>query len=780
HNAYIGAAWQDALRSEMQHCSVYGNNKGVVLSNVIDGLFTHIEIHNNSVNGLELSASFNNTFHHVYCIDNMYGVYAMDSTGNLFYFNDFIGNEQHAWDNGNNSWDNGTVGNYWKGFDGGSRLKGTYTSPYLIPGGSNVDNHPLIRRAGLPVPSFNYQPGLPFTLQTVTFTDTSIDLDGVIVQRYWDFGDGSNATSMNQAVTHAYSDNGTFTVTLTVTDDDGNTGIATKTLTVLNMKPTATFTWKPPEPTDVDLVRFNGSRSVDPDGDIINYTWDFGDGTTGYGENVTHRFADTGTYNVTLTVTDDDGETGIKVMEILIGNAPPVPAILFSPGDPSTADSIMFNGSGSIDPDGEIVNYTWDFGDDTTGYGVAPRHSYADNGTYTVTLYVTDDQNDTASTSINVAVTNVPPRVAFSYRPSRPDDISQTRFTDESFDPDGTIVSWQWTFDDGSTGTDRNPQHIFSENKVYTITLTVTDDDGATNTTTLEVEIFNVPPRPSFSYEPATPTDLDTVQFIDTSGDPDGSITAWKWTFGDGNSSTAQDPSHAYTHDGLYTVTLAVTDDDGDTATETYSILIANVPPKVNFSYTPAEPTDTQDISFTGDVSDPDGEITNYTWDWGDGSTSYGADATHRYADDGTYTVTLTAKDDDGDTTRYSRDVNVSNVAPTPSFTYEPDDPKTGKYVTFRDTSTDPDGDVVNATWYFGDGASQQNGDILSHQYDDEGTYEVTLIVTDNDGATAETSQFIEVKDEDQAAGFEFVVLIAAMGILLIMWKRRMGVWRRR
>ena len=780
HNAYIGAAWQDALRPVMQNCNVYGNNHGVVLSNVTDGLFMQLEIHNNSVKGIELAESSNNTVHHVYFINNMNGVYAENSTGNLFYFNDFIGNEQHAWDNGNNSWDNGTVGNYWEEFDGGNWSQGTYTIPYMVPGDSNKDNHPLIKRVGLPVSSFNYTPKISFTLQTVIFTDTSIDLDGIIVQRHWDFGDGSNATTVDATATHSYTDNGVYNVTLTVTDDDGNMGTATKTLTILNRAPTAAFTWMPPEPTGVDLVRFNGSTSDDPDGVIMNYTWDFGDGATGYGLNTSHLYMDSGIYNVTLTVTDDDGASSTKVNEVEIGNALPIPTIVFSPEEPTTADEIFFNASGSIDPDGEIVNYTWDFGDGTVGYGAVPLHSYADNGTYNITLIVTDDRNDTASTSINIMVTNVPPQVTFSYQPSKPDDISQVQFTDESFDPDGTIVSWEWTFGDGTTSTNKNPQHTFSNNNIYGVTLTVTDDDGATNMTTMDIEIFNVPPRPSFSYEPAKPTDLDTVQFKDTSGDPDGSIVSWKWEFGDGNSSTARDPLHAYATNGLYTVTLSVTDDDGDSATGTYSLLIANVHPEVNFSYAPEEPTDIETITLTGDASDADGEIVNYTWNFGDGNTSYGKNVTHRYIDNGTYTVTLTVMDDDGGTTSYPRNINVSNVAPTASFTYDPDDPKTGKYITFRTTSSDPDGDIVNVTWNFDDGDIEQNGNLINHQYESEGDYLVTLTVIDNDGATATATQVIKVQDEDEAAGFEFIVLVAAIGILLFMWKRRVGVWRRR
>ena len=779
HNAYIGAAWRQAQRPVMRHCSVYGNNKGVVLMQVTDGLFTHVEVHNNSVNGLELAMSDNNTFHHVYCIDNMYGVYADSSAGNLFYFNDFIGNDQHAWDNGDNSWDNGTVGNYWHGFDGGTRIQGTYSTPYMVPGGSNADNHPLVRRAGLPVPSFTINPSPTFTMQTVSFTDTSIDLDGAIVQRYWDFDDGSNATTVDATTTHVYGDDGVYTVTLTVTDDDGHTGTATKTTTVFNTAPTAAMTWEPLEPTDMDTILFNGSGSTDPDGYIANYTWHFGDNGTGYGENVSHRYMDNGTYKVTLTVTDDDGATDTIHIDVPVGNVPPLVSFGVSPEEPSTADSIVFTDT-STDPDGTIVNYTWTFGDGTTSHEASPSHSYADNGTYEVTLTARDNDNDTAMASINITVTNAAPGADFTYTPASPTDVDVVDFADTSVDTDGAVVAWQWEFGDGETSTKQNPRHIFPDDGTYQVNLTVTDDDGATSTTSQSIEVYNVPPQARFSFTPDEPTVLDTVTFIDDATDPDGSVVEWEWDFGDGNTSTARDPAHSYAHDGLYTVNLTVTDDDGATGTTTGSLLVINMPPIVNYSYTPAEPTDIQDISFTGNATDPDGTIVNYTWTYGDGNTSYGVNATHRYADNGTYTATLTVTDNQDGKTSRSYDINVSNVPPSASFTYEPDDPKTGKYTTFRDTSTDPDGTIVNATWYYGDGTSDQDGDLLNHKYDSEGDYQVRLVVTDNDGATSNTTRIIEVRDEDEAAGFEFVVLVAAIGILLFMWKRRMGVWRRR
>jgi parallel beta-helix repeat protein len=780
YNAYAGAAWQHAHRPVMENCSVYGNNKGVMLDDVHEGLFAHVEVHNNSVYALELSDASNNTVHHVSCVDSMYGAYVDDSSGNLFYFNDFIDNGQHARDDGTNSWDNGTVGNYWQGYDGGSHVQGTYAIPYDIPGGGNRDNHPLIRRAGLPVPSFTMAPSPAFTMTQVSFTDTSIDLDGVIVQRHWTFGDGTNVTTFSSTVAHSYGDNGAYPVTLTVTDDDNETGSITKNITIFNTGPTANMTWIPLEPTDVDDILFNGSGSSDPDGSIVNYTWSFGDNETGYGRNVTHRYMDDGIYTVTLTVTDDDGATDTTSISLPVGNMPPSPVIDVLPEEPTTADLVVFNGSGSSDPDGSIVNYTWSFGDNMTGYGNMAVHRYSDDGTYTATLMVRDDDNDTATASLNITVANVPPRANYTYKPPSPTDVDVVEFTDTSSDPDGSITAWRWEFGDGATSTAQNPRHTFPDNGMYTVNLTVTDDDGATSTVSRSIEVSNVPPRSRFGYQPGEPTVIDTVAFIDDASDPDGSITAWQWDFGDGNTSTGRDATHSYKNDGLYTVTLTVTDNDGATGTHSMPLLVVNMPPIVNFTIAPVQPSDLDNISFKGNATDPDGEVTNYTWSYGDGNTSYGRNTTHRYADNGTYTVTLTATDNDGRSNSHSRAITVANVPPTASFTYEPDDPSTGTYISFRDTSSDPDGTIVNATWHYGDGTTEQDGDLLNHKYDSAGTYQVKLVVTDNDGATANVTRTIEVEEEDEAAGFEFVILIAAIGSLLVMWKRRMGVWRRR
>jgi PKD repeat protein len=486
--------------------------------------------------------------------------------------------------------------------------------------------------------------------ETVTFDASgSYDPDGYIVDYSWDFGDGNTATGVT--VSHSYPASGTYTVTLTVTDDDGATDTTTTTKTVRNKPPVAIFTESTENVYVNEKITFNAAGSYDPDGTIVNYLWDFGDGNTATGVTVFHAYADNGSYSVTLTVTDNDGATDSAHATKIVMNRSPVAIFTESAHTVSTNENIHFDASESYDPDGTIVSYSWNFGDGDTVTGVSVSHSYAASGTYTVTLTVTDDDGATDSITATKTVMNRAPVASFTETAEIVDTEETISFdASDSYDPDGTIVDYSWDFGDGTKGTAVSVQHAYSQDGTYTVTLTVTDNDGATDTTEATKTVLNRSPIASFTESAHTVSSSENIHFdASESHDPDGVIVSYSWDFGDGNTATGVEVDHTYEDDSVYTVTLTVIDDDDATGSATATKNVLNRPPLASFTENATIVSQDEAIHFdASDSYDPDGTIVNYLWDFGDGNTATGVTSDHAYSEDGNYTVTLTVTDNDG------------------------------------------------------------------------------------------------------------------------------------
>ncbi|MBG0737866.1 PKD domain-containing protein [Paeniglutamicibacter antarcticus] len=242
----------------------------------------------------------------------------------------------------------------------------------------------------------------------------SKDPDGTISSYAWNFGDGSTGSGVS--ANHTYAAAGSYTVTLTVTDNAGAKGTVNHQVTVastpppVNVAPVAAFT----SSVNALSASMDGSASKDPDGTISSYAWNFGDGSTGTGLSANHTYAAAGSYTVTLTVTDNAGAKGTVNHQVTVASTPPpvnvAPVAAFTSS--VNALSASMDGSASKDPDGTISSYAWNFGDGSTGTGVSASHSYATAGTYTVTLNVTDNGGATGTVNHPVTVTGGPPPVA--------------------------------------------------------------------------------------------------------------------------------------------------------------------------------------------------------------------------------------------------------------------------------------------------------------------------------------------------------------------------------
>ncbi|MCD6361981.1 MAG: PKD domain-containing protein [Armatimonadetes bacterium] len=285
---------------------------------------------------------------------------------------------------------------------------------------------------------------------------------------------------------------------------------------------------------------------------------------------------------------------------------------------------------------------------------------------------------------VEVEIQNATLNVRINHPPSRPillgpssgyTGISYT-FTVSSTDPDGDKIRYGFDWNnDGvvdewsnyyESGVISTASHSWSSPGSYQIKVIAEDEHGLqsdwSDIKSMEISqppTPNEPPIANFTYEPQSPSILDDVYFYDNSTDIDGYITKWQWDFGDGNTSTEKNPVHRYTKKGNYTVTLKVWDNVGASSSTSRQITVRNIPPSPNFSISLDSPKVNQEVKFKDLSIDADGYIVNWTWDFGDGNISYEKDPVHKFKKSGKYNVTLTVRDNDGDTAKLTKQITV-------------------------------------------------------------------------------------------------------------------------
>lgn len=401
-----------------------------------------------------------------------------------------------------------------------------------------------------------------------------------------------------------------------------------------------------------EIICFDAGQSIDYDGIIKSYIWNFGDGSYSYDKITSHSYNTAGVFYVTLKVIDDFSQACNSSTDTIIVTVNSRPIIQTERRIIGAVDEdLIFDASNSSDADGNIVSYLWDFGKLGTDSGAKIKRRFSSPGKYTARLTIKD--NSSASNSVNSEeidiIINYPP-IADAGE-NKFVAVNETVFLNasRSHDVDGSIISYYWDFDDGTYDYGNFVSHSYSKPGAYNVKLTVKDNSEVkNNSSTSSVTIFvNHPPIAKIETEKYLSI-KNAVFNASSSYDPDGEILTYEWDFGDYTYGTGKIVSHTYSLPGTYIITLTVRDNSmksNNTASIREKIII-NTPPIADAGRDMIV-APYQNINFSSSSSkDPDGKIASVKWYINDQLFSQDSNFYYLFEQPGIYKVALEVTDD--------------------------------------------------------------------------------------------------------------------------------------
>jgi PKD repeat protein len=548
----------------------------------------------------------------------------------------------------------------------------------------------------------------------VVITNTSAD----ILNNSYDWSFGDDSTSSLVSPSHTYTEEGQYVITLTATNDCGSITYSEAVNIIIDSAssaPSASFSASTQNGCGPLTVEFTDASSNDP----TSWNWTFEGGTpaTSTEQNPTVVFNDAGDYSVILEASNGNGAN----MDIQLSYISVIaePDVNFDTG--SNGLEVNFNNK-TLYGD----TFTWDFGDGSTSTMTNPSHVYAENGTYTVTLTAENECGSVSETRAMVVSELLAPQVDFSSTANEGCAPLTITFTDLSTNNPG---NWLWSFDGGdiTTSSEQNPTVTFADPGSYTVILQAGNDIGSNSRVLAAyVKVFDAPVADFVSS-----TFSETVTFVNSST----GATEYLWDFGDGNTSTEENPNYTYATNGTYIVTLTATNPCSSSTITAEVEIDGLAAPSASFSSDISSGCAPMEVTYTDEsLNNP----TSWTWlfEGGTPSMSNEQNPIVTYNEAGVYSVTLSVSNAVGNNVVNMAEVIVVAAAPTASF----DINGTEGFIVFTNTSERAD----SYSWDFGDGNTSTEENPI-HDYAEPGSYTVTLTTTNECGELTETT-VIEVE----------------------------------
>lgn len=552
---------------------------------------------------------------------------------------------------------------------------------------------------------------LPASIQ---FTGTASTTVGTISEWSWDFGDGG--TSSQQNPRHTYTETGYYNVALTVTSSNGCTRRVSRSRYIRMVSGIVADFVNAPSPECKGP--FNVSFTNESSGPgRLTYAWNFGNGSTADSANPVASFTTDGDYSVQLIAQSNYGCKDTVEKTVTVST---FAAAFNSPDSSCLVEPVNFENTSAAG----ASSLLWDFGDGTQSAELSPVKTYAAAGSYTVKL-VHNYPNCSDSVSKTIKIT---PRAAVDFTAANNLGCGvplEVQFQNNT----AGAVSWLWDFGDGSSSTEQNPTHTYTNVASYDVTLTVTTANGCGNTITKRRFVRVIPTTvriitgvDSGCVNKTTVKPTTQIRTVDD-------IASYLWEFGDGTTSALENPTHTYTNTGVFPMKVTVTTVGGCTVTATHHVRVGTPPSGADFTVDNTGDCVSDSVKFYGTANGAN----EWLWDFDDGETSAEQNPVHLYRDTGTFVVKLTPLNNGCAGTPVIKADLFRKDPPVANFGFDVDCANRLS-VTFTNSSiVDPSLGEPVYEWDFGDGHTSTDENPPVHVYTSNGKYNVTLKVTNGD-----------------------------------------------